>query len=71
MNKYIYYKHKVAGPFPEITEEIVTFWKGMVNGGLMRSLQDTGFLNEDVENHPDEVHIIEDRRDQHPESGPQ
>lgn len=55
---FIYYKHKVAGPFNEISDEAVQSWKILVDSGKMNNLPDTPVLNEDMELHPNDVHYL-------------
>lgn len=55
--KYIWYKHKIAGPFTEV-DSFIPMWKSMVDSGKMDSLEDSPFLNDDMRNYPNDVHIL-------------
>jgi hypothetical protein len=57
--KYIFYKHKVAGPIPDNRlNEFVSMWITMVDSGKVEGMKDTPFLNKDMEGHPNDVHIL-------------
>lgn len=65
MSKYIFYKHKVIGPFDEITDKVVSLCKKIVDGGLVNNLPDTPFLNAQMEQYPNDVHILDKPKQQH------
>ena len=59
---YIWYKKKVAGPFfwdgLEVKKSDITSWKKIVDSGAVDFFKDTPPMNEDMENHPNDVYII-------------
>jgi len=57
-NKFIWYKHKVAGPFEEITDEWIDRWMEIVDDGKADGVPDAEPLTEDMENFPEEAHIF-------------
>ena len=60
---YIWYKKKVAGPFFwdgfEAKESDIIAWKEIVNSGAVDFFEDTPPMNDDMKNHPNDVHILE------------
>jgi hypothetical protein len=53
---YMFYKHKIGIIIP-LNEQIENF-KTIVDEGFLSSLQDTPYLNEDMEKNPNDVHIF-------------
>jgi hypothetical protein len=57
--KFIFYKHKVAGPIPEDKlDYFIDMWKQMVDSGKATQIPDSPFLNEYMKNFPNDVHIF-------------
>lgn len=59
--KLIWYKNRVAGPFDELTKETIEKWKSMVDDNP-DVFPYTDFLNDNMREYPDDVHIIEKRK---------
>jgi len=58
-DKFIWYKQKIAGPYQEFpTDWDVYYWKELVDSGRMAEVPDHPPMNEDMENHPEDAHII-------------
>jgi hypothetical protein len=62
---YLFYKHKVCGPYTEMPDQWVTRWKLMVDTGLMRELPDTDFMNQNMRDYPNDVHVIVNHENSH------
>jgi hypothetical protein len=56
--KFIWYKHKVAGPFKEITEDWIERWKDIVDTGKASQVPNVEPLNEAMKNEPNIPHIF-------------
>ena len=67
MTKYIWYKCKMAGPFvnlPLKTEDrLIEMFMSLVDHGTMACLQSVPPLNQDMEQSPDIVHIVCEKKD--------
>lgn len=59
MGKYLFYKHQVAGPFPEITEGIKKAFKTMIDNHVGAKLVETPFINDEMKANPNDVHVFE------------
>lgn len=71
---YVWYKHKVAGPFGEEHDlnKVIEIWMEMVDAYKLTGLPDTPPMTKDMEDYPNKPHVImsEDQLNNEPSSNP-